>query len=46
LADDIGQLNPMFYSVPLTASVGMHQVVAELDGTVVARTPFTVTAAD
>ncbi len=46
LADDQGQLNPLFYSVPLTASVGVHQVVAELDGTVVARVPFTVTAVD
>jgi hypothetical protein len=46
LADDIGQLNPLPYSVPLTASVEIHQVVAELDGTVVARAAFAVTAAD
>jgi hypothetical protein len=46
LADDIGQLNPVPYLVPLTASVELHQVIVELDGTVVARALFTVTAVE
>jgi len=44
LADDIGQILPVVYQVPPTASVGLHQVVVELDGIVIARAPFTVTA--
>ena len=46
LADDIGQINREVFSVPRTASVQVHQVVISLDGTVVARAPFTVMAAD
>jgi hypothetical protein len=42
LADDVGQILGVVYQVPASASVGIHQVVAEQDGTVVARSPFTV----
>ena len=44
LADDIGQIGVTIYKVPPTASVGLHQIAAELDGTVIVRMPFTVTA--
>jgi hypothetical protein len=44
LADDIGQILGVVYQVPPESSAGMHEVVAELDGTVVARAPFTVIA--
>jgi hypothetical protein len=43
LADDIGQIHSLTYVVPLDTSVELHQVVIELDGTVVARAAFTVT---
>jgi hypothetical protein len=33
------------FVVPLTASVQVHQVMISLEGAVVARTPFAVTAA-
>jgi hypothetical protein len=44
LADDIGQIFPVVYQVPPTASAELHQVVVELDGIVIARAPFAVTA--
>jgi hypothetical protein len=43
LADDVGQILGVVYQVPPKALVGIHEVVAEQDGTVVARSPFTVT---
>jgi hypothetical protein len=46
LADDVGQINLVTYTVPLTASIDLHQVAVELDGTVVVRVPYTVTAAN
>jgi hypothetical protein len=46
LADDIGQIPSVVYTVPLTATVTTHQIVVESDGTVVARAPFAVTDGD
>lgn len=46
LADDIGEIYQVVFTVPLTASVQVHQVMISLDGIVVARVPFTVTSAD
>ena len=43
LADDVGQILGVVYQVPSTAPAGIHEVVADQDGTVVARSPFTVT---
>jgi hypothetical protein len=45
LADDIGQINPVVFAVPTTASVQVHQVVISREDTVVTRAPFTVQAA-
>ncbi len=44
LADDVGQILGVVYQVPPEVPAGIHEVVAEQDGTVVARSPFTVTA--
>jgi hypothetical protein len=44
-ADDVGDIYQVVFTVPLTASVQVHQVVISLDDIVVARVPFTVTAA-
>jgi hypothetical protein len=41
--DDLGQILPVIFTVPESASVGKHQVVVELDGVVVARASFEVT---
>lgn len=41
-ADDIGKIPPFTYTVPITASVGIHQIVAASNGTPVAQTPFNV----
>jgi hypothetical protein len=42
--DDLGQMPPLTFKVPETASVDKHQVVVELDDVVVARASFSVTA--
>ena len=42
--DDLGQLPPVTFEVPEEASLGNHQVVVELEGVVVARASFSVTA--
>jgi hypothetical protein len=42
--DDLGQLPPVTFKVPEEASLGNHQVVVELEGVVVARASFSVTA--
>lgn len=44
VTDDLGQISPVIFKVPESASVGRHQVVVELDGVVVARASFEVTA--
>lgn len=45
VTDSLGQIPAMIYTVPSTASLGKHQVVVEkLDGVVVARASFSVTA--
>jgi hypothetical protein len=41
--DSAGRIAEMVFAVPGVASLGKHQVVAELGGDVVARAPFTVT---
>jgi hypothetical protein len=44
LADDIGQIANLVYTVPAAATVGIHQILATEDnGRVVAQVPFTVT---
>jgi hypothetical protein len=44
LADDIGQIANLVYTVPGAASVGTHQILAvDGNGNVVAQTPFAVT---
>lgn len=42
VTDDMGEMPPLVFSVPGTASIGRHQVVVELDGVVVARASFEV----
>jgi hypothetical protein len=44
VTDDLGQLPPTTFKVPETAVLDRHQVVVELDGEVVARASFSVTA--
>jgi hypothetical protein len=44
LADDVGQILGVVYQVLPEAPEGIHEVVAEQDGIVVARSLFTVTA--
>jgi len=44
VTDDLGQLPSTTFKVPETAALGKHQVVIELNGVVVARAPFSVTA--
>jgi hypothetical protein len=44
VTDDLGQLPPLVFNVPEGASIGKHQVVVDLDGVVVARASFEVTA--
>jgi hypothetical protein len=41
-ADDIGQIQAFTYTVPATASPGLHQVIAIHDGVVAAQAPFEV----
>jgi hypothetical protein len=43
LTDALGQFSLVFH-VPAAAAEGRHRVIVELDGVVVAREPFTVTA--
>jgi hypothetical protein len=45
VTDGLGQIPAMIYEIPDRAIVGKHQVVVEqLDGVVVARASFSVTA--
>jgi hypothetical protein len=44
LADDIGQIASFTYTVPVSATIGVHQILAGTsDGEVAAQAPFTVT---
>jgi hypothetical protein len=38
-----GQIDAFTYTVPVTATQGIHQVVVDYQGTVVAQAPFDVT---
>ncbi len=42
-ADDIGQIASFTHTVPLTMTIGVHQIMAGRDGATAAQTPFTVT---
>jgi hypothetical protein len=43
-ADDIGQILPFTYTVPISATVRRYRVIARFEGTVsVAEVPFRVT---
>jgi hypothetical protein len=44
VTDGIGQFSSMSYTIPAATPAGKYQVVVELDGVVVARAPFSVTA--
>jgi hypothetical protein len=44
VTDQAGELSPLVYAVPGDSAEGKHQVVVELEGVVVARSLFTVTA--
>jgi len=44
VTDDLGQLPPTSFKVPETVVLGKHQVVIEVNGVVVARASFSVTA--
>jgi hypothetical protein len=41
-ADDIGQIQAFTYTLPTTASPGLHQIIAIRDGVVVAQAPLEV----
>jgi hypothetical protein len=44
LADDVGQILPFTYTVPLTVTVGNYEIIARSEGiTVAAQAPFEVT---
>jgi hypothetical protein len=44
VTDDLGQMPSTTFKVPETASIDKHQVVVDLNGVVVARASFSVTA--
>jgi hypothetical protein len=44
VTDDLGQMPETTFKVPETAPVDKHQVVVDLNGVVVARASFSVTA--
>jgi len=44
LADDIGQIADVVYTVPTTATIGIHTILAlDNDAIAVAQVPFSVT---
>lgn len=42
MSNNVGQIAGFTYTVPITATLGIHQVVADLEGTVIAQSPFDV----
>jgi hypothetical protein len=42
-ADGIGQIAGFTHTVSVSITVGVHQIIAGLNGTAVAQTPFEVT---
>jgi len=42
-ADDFGQIASFTHTVPVSITVGVHQIIADLKGVVVAQSPFDVT---
>jgi hypothetical protein len=44
VTDDLGQMPATTFKVPESATVDKHQVVVDLNGVVVARASFSVTA--